>query len=56
MAEAHSAVAFSFSVTHEGVSLNYDWELLKTIYRGIKRSYKRRAARFKVKFNKPTAF
>ena len=27
MAEAHSAVAFNFSVTHEGVSIDYDWEV-----------------------------
>ncbi|XP_003372466.1 hypothetical protein Tsp_10226 [Trichinella spiralis] len=47
MAEAHSAVAFGFTVSHDGVSLNYDKELLKIVYQSISRSYKRRVARFK---------
>lgn len=32
MAEAHSAVAFSFSITHRGVNINYNREV--GIFRG----------------------
>lgn len=48
MAEAHQAVAFSFSVTHEGVHINYDQEVLKLVWSSGVRSYKKRFARFGV--------
>lgn len=48
MAEAHSAVAFSFAITHEGVDVNFDWEVLHLVLRSAVRSSKRRLARFKV--------
>jgi Carnitine O-palmitoyltransferase N-terminus len=51
MAEAHSAVAFSFAVTHEGVDVNFDRELLHLVYQSGVRSWKKRIARFKVNFS-----
>ncbi|CAB3405614.1 unnamed protein product [Caenorhabditis bovis] len=50
MAEARSAAALSFAVTHDGVSVSYDQELLRDIWHGISRSYKRRVGRFKNDF------
>jgi Carnitine O-palmitoyltransferase N-terminus len=50
MAEAHSAVAFSFAVTHEGLDVNFDRELLHLVYQSGVRSWKKRIARFKVIF------
>ncbi|KHJ44071.1 hypothetical protein D918_05765 [Trichuris suis] len=50
MAEAHSAVAFGFTITHDGVSINYDQELLKVVCHSLLRNYKRRVARFKNNF------
>ncbi|ULU08278.1 hypothetical protein L3Y34_019436 [Caenorhabditis briggsae] len=50
MAEARSAAALSFAVTHDGVSVSYDQELLRDIWHGISRSYKRRTGRFKNDF------
>uniref|UniRef100_A0A5S6QB24 carnitine O-palmitoyltransferase n=1 Tax=Trichuris muris TaxID=70415 RepID=A0A5S6QB24_TRIMR len=50
MAEAHNAVAFGFTITHDGVSINYDQELLKVVFRTLLRNYKRRVARFKNNF------
>ncbi|KAJ1359358.1 hypothetical protein KIN20_018062 [Parelaphostrongylus tenuis] len=50
MAEAHSAVALSFTVTHDGVSVSYDQELLCDIWHAFQRGYKRRIARFKNNF------
>jgi len=46
MAEAHSAVAFGFHVTHEGVHFSYDSELLNLILHSGVRSYKRSFYRF----------
>jgi carnitine O-palmitoyltransferase 1 len=49
MAEAHSAVAFSFSITHEGWDVNFDREVLHLVWQSGVRSWKKRLARFKVK-------
>lgn len=48
MAEAHSAVAFSFSITHEGWDINYDREVLNLVWDSGLRSWKKRLARFRV--------
>jgi carnitine O-palmitoyltransferase 1 len=48
MAEAHSAVAFSFSITHEGWDVNFDREVLHLVWQSGIRSWKKRIARFKV--------
>jgi len=48
MAEAHSAVAFSFAVTHEGLDVNFDREVLHLVWSSGVRSWKKRIARFKV--------
>lgn len=48
MAEAHSAVAFQFQITHEGWDFNYDREVLNLVFQSGIRSWKKRAARFKV--------
>lgn len=42
MAEAHQAVAFSFAITHEGVHINYDTEVLNIVWLSGIRSYKKR--------------
>ncbi|XP_075229002.1 carnitine O-palmitoyltransferase whd isoform X2 [Lycorma delicatula] len=47
MAEAHSAVAFSFSITHEGWDVNFDREVLHIIWASGVRSWKKRFFRFK---------
>lgn len=47
MAEAHSAVAFSFTITHEGVNVNFDWEVLHLVFYSAARSSRKRLARFK---------
>uniref|UniRef100_A0A1L8DYB6 carnitine O-palmitoyltransferase n=1 Tax=Nyssomyia neivai TaxID=330878 RepID=A0A1L8DYB6_9DIPT len=47
MAEAHSAVAFSFSITHEGFDINYDQEVLNLVWQSGVRSWKKRIARFR---------
>ncbi|XP_039286947.1 carnitine O-palmitoyltransferase 1, liver isoform isoform X4 [Nilaparvata lugens] len=47
MAEAHSAVAFSFAITHEGWDVNFDREVLHLIWASGVRSWKKRMARFK---------
>lgn len=47
MAEAHSAVAFSFSITHEGWDVNFDREVLHLVWASGVRSWKKRLARFK---------
>jgi hypothetical protein len=49
MAEAHSAVAFSFSITHEGWDVNFDREVLHLVWQSGVRSWKKRLARFKVR-------
>lgn len=46
MAEAHQAVAFNLAVTHEGVHINYDEEVLKLVFQSGLRSWKKRFARF----------
>ncbi|GIY62593.1 carnitine O-palmitoyltransferase 1, muscle isoform, partial [Caerostris extrusa] len=45
MAEAHVAVAFSFAITHEGVNINYDREVLNLVWNSGLRSWKKRLAR-----------
>jgi carnitine O-palmitoyltransferase 1 len=55
MAEAHSAVAFSFSITHEGWDVNFDREVLHLVWASGIRSWKKRLARFKV-YNFSTRF
>ncbi|KAL1117008.1 hypothetical protein AAG570_004336 [Ranatra chinensis] len=47
MAEAHSAVAFSFAITHEGWDVNFDREVLHLVWASGVRSWKKRLARFK---------
>ncbi|XP_077999848.1 carnitine O-palmitoyltransferase 1, liver isoform-like [Glandiceps talaboti] len=47
MAEAHAAVAFQFTVTHEGIDVNVNHEALKAVFDSSKRSWKRRWARFR---------
>ena len=49
MAEAHQAVAFNLAVTHEGVHINYDEEVLKLVFQSGLRSYRKRFARFVVR-------
>lgn len=51
MAEAHSAVAFSFSVTPEGVDVKLNHEALKAVWRSGVRSFKKRVGRMQVSFN-----
>ncbi|XP_014215150.1 carnitine O-palmitoyltransferase 1, liver isoform isoform X2 [Copidosoma floridanum] len=46
MAEAHSAVAFSFSITHEGWDVNFDREVLNLVWQSGVRSWKKRYFRF----------
>ncbi|XP_012543744.2 carnitine O-palmitoyltransferase 1, muscle isoform isoform X2 [Monomorium pharaonis] len=46
MAEAHSAVAFSFSITHEGWDVNFDREVLHLVWQSGVRSWKKRFFRF----------
>lgn len=48
MAEAHSAVAFSFSITHEGWDVNFDREVLNLVWQSGIRSWKKRYFRFHV--------
>lgn len=50
MAEAHQAVAFSFAITHEGWDVNFDREVLFLIWQSGVRSWKKRVARFMVRF------
>ena len=50
MAEAHQAVAFNLFITHEGVHINYDEEVLKLVFQSGVRSYRKRFARFFVRF------
>lgn len=46
MAEAHQGVAFNFAITHEGVHINYDTEVLSVVWQSGVRSNKKRFARF----------
>ncbi|XP_064617738.1 carnitine O-palmitoyltransferase 1, liver isoform-like isoform X2 [Liolophura sinensis] len=50
MAEAHSAVAFTFSVTHEGVDVNVNHEALWAIWSSGVLSWKKRIGRMKNNF------
>ncbi|GAB1604912.1 carnitine O-palmitoyltransferase 1, liver isoform-like [Argonauta hians] len=50
MAEAHSAVAFSFSVTSEGLDVNVNREVLGLIFKSGISSWKKRVGRFKNTF------
>uniref|UniRef100_A0A7E4VSQ6 carnitine O-palmitoyltransferase n=1 Tax=Panagrellus redivivus TaxID=6233 RepID=A0A7E4VSQ6_PANRE len=50
MAEAHSISALSLSLTHDGISVSYDQELLRDIWHAFSRGYKRRIAHFKNDF------
>uniref|UniRef100_A0AC34R328 Carnitine O-palmitoyltransferase n=1 Tax=Panagrolaimus sp. JU765 TaxID=591449 RepID=A0AC34R328_9BILA len=50
MAEAHSIAGLSLTLTHDGISVSYDQELLRDIWHAFSRSYKRRIARFKNDF------
>lgn len=54
MAEAHSAVAFSFTVTHEGVDVNLDHEALWAVWQSGQRSWKKRLGRAKNKLKAGT--
>ncbi|XP_026315615.1 carnitine O-palmitoyltransferase 1, liver isoform [Hyposmocoma kahamanoa] len=47
MAEAHSAVAFSFAITHDGWDVNFDREVLYLVWESGLRSWKKRLARFR---------
>lgn len=49
MAEAHQAVAFNLAITHDGVRINYDEEVLKLVFQSGLRSYRKRFARFVVR-------
>ncbi|XP_055335542.1 carnitine O-palmitoyltransferase 1, liver isoform-like [Paramacrobiotus metropolitanus] len=46
MAEAHLAVAFQFNVTHEGVRVDYDQDLVREILHTYGRSWRYRLVRF----------
>ncbi|XP_031847256.1 carnitine O-palmitoyltransferase whd isoform X3 [Nomia melanderi] len=46
MAEAHAAVAFSFSITHEGWDVNFDKEVLHLVWQSGVRSWKKRLFKF----------
>ncbi|CAB0029295.1 unnamed protein product [Trichogramma brassicae] len=46
MAEAHAAVAFQFSITHEGWDVNFDREVLNLVWQSGIRSWKKRYFRF----------
>lgn len=48
MAEAHSAVAFSFTVSPEGVDVSLNHEALKAVWYSGLRSWKKRIGRMKV--------
>jgi len=48
MAEAHSAVAFSFHVTTEGVNVQFNHEALRAVWGSGVRSWKKRLGRMKV--------
>ncbi|VDO99948.1 unnamed protein product, partial [Heligmosomoides polygyrus] len=43
-------ILFCFTVTHDGVSVSYDQELLHDIWHAFQRGYKRRIGRFKNNF------
>jgi carnitine O-palmitoyltransferase 1 len=49
MAEAHSAVAFSFALTPDGVNVNFNHELLRAVWASGVRSWRKRVGAMKVK-------
>jgi len=48
MAEAHSAVAFSFYVTTDGVNVQFNHKAFWAVWRSGIRSWKKRIGRMKV--------
>ena len=54
MAEAHSAVAFSFTVTAEGVDVRLNHEALHAVWESGLRSWKKRLGRMKVGYLHPS--
>ena len=48
MAEGHQAVAFSFAITHEGLDVDFDFEVLRLIFRGVVRSWRKRTTTLRV--------
>ena len=48
MAEAHAAVAFSFTVTPEGYDVNVNQEAIRAVWESGVLSWKKRLGRFKV--------
>ncbi|WAR06943.1 CPT1A-like protein, partial [Mya arenaria] len=54
MAEAHSAVAFSFQVTHEGVDVNVNHDALKAVWDSGVHSWKKRLGKAKNKIKAGT--
>ena len=48
MAEAHSAVAFSFAVSHEGLHINVNHDALWAVWESGVRSWKKQFGRIKV--------
>ena len=48
MAEAHAAVAFSFTVTPEGYDVNINHEAVRAVWDSGLLSWKKRLGRFKV--------
>ncbi|KAG8191650.1 hypothetical protein JTE90_016443 [Oedothorax gibbosus] len=46
MAEAHSAVAFSFTIDHDGVNINYDHDIFYAVWQSGVRSWRRRLTKF----------
>jgi hypothetical protein len=46
MAEAHSAVGFQFTVTPDGIDIDFNRQALKAVVSSGKRSYRKRLIRF----------
>lgn len=51
MAEGHNAVAFSFSVSPEGVNVNFNHELWRAVWASGVRSWRKRIGMMKVSYN-----
>ena len=49
MAEAHSAVAFSFTVTAEGVNVRLNHDALRAVWESGLHSWRKRLGRMKVR-------
>ena len=54
MAEAHSAVAFSFAVSHEGVHINVNHDALWAVWESGVRSWKKKIGHVKVSAKYPS--